>query len=78
MLSVVIVRMDYPQLADNLSKATDDEGDITTAWELSKIDMAYRDAANQAGRKRDQVTLDLTASWCLRCTPGRTDWNWRL
>jgi hypothetical protein len=60
MLSVVMLWMDYSQLTDKLAKAAEDDGDITTAWELSKIDMAYGDAAYQAGRMRvDQVTLDV-------------------
>jgi hypothetical protein len=60
MLSVLMLWMDYSQLAYKLAKAAGDDGDITTAWELCKIGMAYRDAAYQAGRMRvDQVTLDL-------------------
>jgi hypothetical protein len=47
-------------VTDKLARAAEDDGDNNTAWELSKIGMAYRDAAYQAGRMRvDQVTLDL-------------------
>jgi hypothetical protein len=60
MLSVALLWTDYSQLSDKLAKAAEDYGEITSAWELSKIGMAYRDAAYQAGRMRvDQVTLDL-------------------
>jgi hypothetical protein len=38
----------------------EDEGDFATAWALTKIGMAYRDAAYQGGRLSvDLGTLDL-------------------
>jgi hypothetical protein len=60
MLSAMILWLENSQLADKLALAAEDEGEVDTAWDLSKMGMAYRDAACQAGRMRvDHIALDL-------------------
>jgi hypothetical protein len=60
MVSDVILWLDYSLPADKVALAAEDEGDMDTAWALSKIGKAYRNAVYQADCKRvDHVTLDL-------------------
>jgi hypothetical protein len=59
MVSDVMLWLDYSLLADKMALAAEDEGDMDTAWALSKIGMAYRYAAYQADCKSvDHDTLD--------------------